>query len=85
MSTNYIDDKGSLVFLSQGFGATSASPWFTVRAKPGRSATHRVSSPNLPTRSTRARAQADLDAYAKKRGWQEFTVGPSPRIESAEE
>jgi len=46
-------------------------PWFTYREKNGCGFGNRVKSPALPVRPTREEAQADLDAYAEKKGWRE--------------
>lgn len=60
----YVDDAGAEYCTSTGIG--SGGLWFTVKRDPGKTSVHRVKSPALPDRPTRAEAQADLDAYAKK-------------------
>jgi hypothetical protein len=45
-------------------------PWFTYRERYGRDWGNRMKSPKLPVRPTREEAQADLDAYAEKLGWE---------------
>lgn len=65
----YYDKNGALVFVSCGI--SDGTVWITVRQKTIRAGTHRIKSPSLPKRSTKAEAQADLDAYALKHGWSE--------------
>lgn len=69
MQKQYYDENGAIVFVSCGI--SDGSKWMTVRQKTMRSGTHRIKSPALPLRATLAEAQADLDAYAQKRGWDE--------------
>jgi hypothetical protein len=74
MSDNniYRDENGSKVFVSSGI-ATDGKTWMTVRRKPGiGKGTHRIKSPALPIRDSFARAQEDLDAYAKQKGWSRY-------------
>ena len=47
--------------------AMGSGPWITCWQSPG-GGTHRVKSPALPPRGTEEEAQADLDAFAAKRG-----------------
>lgn len=64
----YTDSKGRIIWVGQGMGLES-STWFTLYSKPGRNSSHRLVSPDLPLRSTMEQAQADLDAYAAKKGF----------------
>jgi hypothetical protein len=65
----YKDESGAKVFVSPGI-ATDGRTWITVRQKPGTGkGTRRVKSPALPIRQSLANAQADLDTYAKRKGW----------------
>jgi len=66
----YRDENGAKVFVSSGI-ATDGKTWLTVRQKNGKG-THRIKSPALPIRETSAKAQKDLDAYAKEKGWESF-------------
>lgn len=62
----YVSEREEEISVSEGL---HAGQWMAMRlAKNGRSK-HRVKSPALPIRATRDEAQADLDAYAAKRGW----------------
>lgn len=63
----YIDENGRLIFVSPGI--SSGNVWITVYQKNPRGGTHRLKSKALPQRKTQAEAQADLDAYAKAKGW----------------
>lgn len=67
MKTVYQDGLGNLVYVSPGI--SDGKVWMTVRQAPGKSGTKRVKSPMLPLRENEAKAQADLDAYAKAKGW----------------
>lgn len=67
----YISDKGFIVFVSMGI--SKGDQWMTVAQKSPLKGTHRVKSPDLPIRSTREEAQRDLDAYAARRKWKEYT------------
>ena len=71
--TRYRDDAGCEVFVSVGisgqFGCRDLT-YAAYRRKPLRVAIHRVCSPKLPLRETHAEAQADLDAYAARKGWE---------------
>lgn len=66
----YITDRGLLAYVSNGF--CKDGKWMTVAHKDTFQGTHRVVSKNLPLRDTREEAQADLDTYARKRGWKEY-------------
>ena len=61
----YIDERGSAVFVEKGLGGGT---WMSMRQSNSRGL-HRVKSPALPIRDSRDAAQADLNAYAEKRGW----------------
>lgn len=63
----YKDNKGRIVFLSQGIGHIK---WGTFYRKPS-GALARVKSPFLPMRSTREQAALDLREQAKRRSWRE--------------
>jgi hypothetical protein len=69
MTTNkiYCDENGAKVFASSGI-STDGKTWLTVRQKKGKG-THRIKSSALPIRETLAKAQEDLDAYAKRKDW----------------
>lgn len=69
MAKQYYDDNGGLVFVSCGI--KNDSTWMTIRQKTIRADANRIKSPALPLRTTPAQAQADLDAYALKHGWDE--------------
>lgn len=58
--TKYIDDNGQTVEVKPGLG-----DWW-ICARNG----HRVKSPALPARKSPEECQANLDAYAAKRGWE---------------
>ena len=66
----YVTDRGLVAFVSNGFG--KGGKWMSVARKDTFQGTHRIVTKNLPLRDTREEAQADLDAYAKKRGWKEY-------------
>jgi len=63
----YIDDKGRLLFVSPGI--SGGETWMTCYTKPGGKGSHRLKSPSLPLRNTREEAQADLDIYARGKGY----------------
>lgn len=65
--TRYIDNGGATLFVSPGI--SKGEVWMTVRQKKAGAGTHRVKSKELPIRPDPDTAQADLDAYAKKRGY----------------
>lgn len=65
----YITDRGLTAFVSNGFGI--GGKWMSVASKDTFQGTHRIVAKSLPLRDTREEAQADLDAYAKKKGWKE--------------
>ena len=64
----YIDKLGAEIFVSPGI-ATGGKTWMTVKRERNKLTIHRIVSKALPVRQTEAEAQADLDAYANKRGW----------------
>jgi hypothetical protein len=69
MKTTYRDQNGNLVFVSPGI--SDGTVWMTVRQKPGKTGTRRLTTKALPLRDTEMEAQADLDAYAKTKGFPE--------------
>lgn len=69
MKKVYKDENGCLVFVSSGI--SKGASWMTVRQNGQGSGTHRIKSKALPLRETEEEAQADLDRYAKKKGWEE--------------
>jgi hypothetical protein len=66
--TFYIDKLGAEIFVSPGI-ASDGKTWMTVRQERHKFGTHRIVSKALPIRQSKAEAQADLDAYAGKKGW----------------
>lgn len=62
--TEYVDDKGSVVMVSQGIGEA----WMTCRVKKSGSL-QRVKSKFLPERESEEEAQRDLDTYAAMMRW----------------
>lgn len=64
-AAQYTDGKRTL-FVSDGI--SGGRQWGTFRRKPSGSL-QRVKSPMLPMRTSRARAQVDLDAWAASRGY----------------
>lgn len=67
VATQYYDDDGGLVFVSRN--KRNEECWMTVRQKKPTSGKNRIKSKSLPLRSTREKAQADLDIYAQTKGW----------------
>jgi hypothetical protein len=65
---DYHDHKGRVLFVTDG-GAKGRT-WF-VAYKTKRGSLRRFRSLYTPTRRTRMDAQADLNALAAKRGWEE--------------
>jgi hypothetical protein len=61
----WIDDRGRFVQVFRGLGK---SGWMcgTITASGG---WHRLKSPSLKTRTTQAKAQDDLDSYARRKNW----------------
>lgn len=70
MTAYYDRETGRKYFVSQGIGGGPGRPWFTLYEN-GTGSTHRLVTKALPLRDTREEAQADLDAYARKKGWKE--------------
>ncbi len=60
----YKDDKGYTYSARHGLGDAG---WFVMKSKNG-VGWHRVKSPALPERENESEAQADLDAWAEKKG-----------------
>jgi hypothetical protein len=77
----YIDKLGAEVFVSPGI-ASDGKTWMTVRQERNKFGTHRIVSKALPIRQSEAKAQADLDAYASKKGWRRIPeLFPAPCME----
>lgn len=76
--TVYVDSSDVQYFVDTGLGDDK---WFILTRAPGSSGTHRVCSPNLPVRNTKAEAQRDLDAYAAKHGL--WAAGTDAETEAA--
>jgi hypothetical protein len=70
----FYDDAGAKAFVSKGI-ASNDHTWFTVRQIGGKGE-HRIKTKFLPVRKTAAEAEADLRAYAKKKGWREEAAPP---------
>lgn len=64
-TTRYLDENGKAIGVIQSFNGA----WITVRLK-FNGGGKRVRSLSLPPRKTYAEAQADLDEYAPKMGWE---------------
>ena len=62
-SRRYLDDKGRELFVSTGLGSEYGTFWQSEKG-----GLHRVKSPAMPMTSSREEAQANLDAWAKKKG-----------------
>jgi hypothetical protein len=58
-----------LIYVSAGI--SDGGRWMSVRKKTHRSGEYRIKTKALPLRTTPEEAQADLDAYALNRGWDE--------------
>ncbi len=80
--TVYHDSNGTTYFVGQGIGGPDG-PWMTFRQGDPNKGMHLVKSVNLPGQPTREAAQADLDAYAKKRGFR-VLERPEIRVKAAE-
>lgn len=65
--TRYRDSRGWLYQVMPGLGDCAFKGRYL---KPG--ALSWKCMPQLPWRNTKAEAQADLDAYAAKKGWEEI-------------
>lgn len=72
MNTKTYTADGRIYYVGQGLGQNvPGAQWFSLWQKSdGKGGTHRLKSPSLPLRDTQEEAQADLDAYAEKKGWQ---------------
>ena len=69
----YVDTKtGRLIFVRSGIGGDTFKAVYQDAGKWGGPSAHGVKSPELPWRESPEEAQADLDAYAKKKGWKEY-------------
>lgn len=76
--TAYLDNKGNRYFVDHGIGGPLSS-WMTITHKADQDwGGHRVKSPALPLRPTREEAQADLDAYAARKG---FVAEPAEAVQ----
>jgi len=75
----YIDDNGCRVRVDSGLGGDT---YMSMRIREDGGGMHRVKSPKLPPRPSRAEAQADLDAYAADKEWAEAaaTVETLPAV-----
>ena len=62
----YVNEKGEKIFVSEGL---QPGQWMAMRLAKNGYSKHRVKSPALPIRAKLEDAQADLDAYAARRGW----------------
>lgn len=69
MGERYVDTKGRLIFVRQGLDGRFMT-MYKVAGKWDSSGAHRLKSKALPARETESQAQADLDAYAAKHGWE---------------
>ena len=65
--TRYRDSRGWLYQVMAGIGGYAFKGRYL---KPGTLSWHCMT--QLPWRNTKADAQADLDAYAAKKGWEEI-------------
>lgn len=66
MGKQYVDEKGRLIFVR---GGDTFMAMYQDVGKWGAFGAHRLVSKELPVRNTLEEAQADLDAYAEKKGW----------------
>lgn len=69
MGKQYVDEKGRLIFVRAGLGGDTFMAMYQDVGKWGAFGAHRLVSKELPVRNTLEEAQADLDAYAEKKGW----------------
>lgn len=89
--SEYLDENANLVFVSSGI--SGGKVWMTVRQKPSQKGTHRIKTKYLPIRHSMDEAQADLDTYAEKKGWQKHEPAaeekppppPAPKPSAPEE
>lgn len=65
----YVDEKGRLIFVRSGIGGDTFKAVYKEAGKWDNFSAHGVKSPELHWRKTPEEAQADLDAYAGKKGW----------------
>jgi hypothetical protein len=78
-NTKYRDQQGRIVYVTCGIGSGDQYPhWGSFRRKANGISIQRVKTKFLPMRDTPEDAQADLDAYAARKGWQPITQEPSP-------
>lgn len=64
----YVDEEGREVFVSDGIAA--GRYYGSYRRKPNGISIKRIKTRFLPLRKRREEAQADLNAYAQRKGWQ---------------
>lgn len=64
----YQDEEGREIFVSDGLAA--GQYYCSFRRKPNGISVKRVKTRFLPLRKRREEAQADLNAYAQRKGWQ---------------
>lgn len=65
----YTDEYGYTVSIVRGLTDSGKADWFTGRRKTKNTSQHRIKSHRLPARESFDYAQADLNAYAKAKGW----------------
>lgn len=63
---SYLDQNGKVIFVSAGIG----HDLFGTFRRKSLYSTQRVKSPGMPMVASRAKAQANLDAWAAKKGLQ---------------
>lgn len=78
------DHDGGLIFIHQGWLEVSHGKWGVFRRKRPGAGMHRVKSPALPMVDTWQEAQANLDAYAERKGWEVASVEDAPEIREVE-
>lgn len=69
MTRKYQDTHGRIMFVASGISRGDTYATYYTKAT---GAMKRHVSRHLPLRSTRDGAQADLDAHAQRKGWQEW-------------
>lgn len=74
----YLDDRGRDLFV-----ASTGDEYGTFWKTPLLGGMHRVKSPAMPMVKTREEAQANLDAYAEKKGFKLVTEEPSENVLAA--
>ena len=62
---HYRNEQGEIILVVEGL---LKGKWMSMR-RSNNGGLHRIKSPALPIRDSREEAQADLDFYAKNRGW----------------